>query len=455
MCRRIGLVAAVATVLGLIAPSSPANSGPRAPRSPDQVLNQLVRQADKAGAGERHAAVLQNFKLVGHSSLDGFGDYGDVFAHGDFAYVGSRCGDARQGGDGVQVVIIRNPAQPAVVSTLPNPPFTRAEDVTVLAIDTPAFTGDLAVVGIQACFGSGHEAEVVPGLRFYDVTHPAHPSLIGHWDLPQGTIGCHEIDAVQRADGMVLAGCARNLIDHFNSNGQDSVHIVDATDPAHPVTLTDWTLGADPFGGVGCLPVQFAHSIRFEDGGSSAYVSNWDAGTVHLDITDASNPVVVSDTVIIPPDEDGDNHSMTLANSGRWLVINPEDFSPGDCPGESSFGGWGEVYVYDNSDPANPSFLGTFSTPNSRSTRDDGAYTDHNTEAVGDDQFFSSWYSDGIVWWTMDDEGVSNQLGQFVPPGPGGVAFVWGVHPVRGRSLVLASDITTGLWIVRPQGFRF
>jgi hypothetical protein len=455
MRRRIGLLAAAALVVSLTGIPSSAGSRPERPTYPDQRLDRLVRHAEKAGAGERHAAVLRNFTLVAHSSLDRFRDYGDVFAHGDFAYVGSRCGAARRGGDGVQVVGIRNPYHPTLVSTLSNPRYTRAEDVTVLSVHTPAFTGDLGVVGIQACFGSGHEGEVVPGLRFYDVTNPAHPSLLGHWDLPQGTVGCHEIDAVQRTDGLLLAGCARNLIDHINSNGQDSVHIVDATDPRHPTTLTNWTLGADPLGGVGCLPYQFAHSVRFEDGGQSLYVSNWDAGTVNLDITDPAAPAIVGDTVIVPPDEDGDNHSMTLANGGGWLVINPEDFSPSDCPGESAFGAWGEVYVYDNSDPSNPSFLGTFSTPNSRSTRDDGSFTDHNTEVVRNNQFFSSWYSDGIVWWTMNGQGVSHQRGQFVPPTQNGPAFVWGVFPVHGRNLVLASDIDTGLWIVRPQGFHF
>jgi hypothetical protein len=72
------------------------------------------------------------------------------------------------------------------VSKLANPAFTRAEDVTVRAVRTPSFSGVLAVVGIQACFGSGHEAEVVPGLRCFDVTHPRHPVLLSHWDLPQG-----------------------------------------------------------------------------------------------------------------------------------------------------------------------------------------------------------------------------------------------------------------------------
>jgi hypothetical protein len=120
-----------------------------------------------------------------------------------------------------------------------------------------------------------------------------------------------------------------------------------------------------------------------------------------------------------------------------------------NCPGNSTYGSWGEVYVYDNTNPAAPAFLGTFSTPDSRSTRTDGDYTDHNTEVAGNGEFFSSWYSDGIVHWTMDDHGASRQLGQFVPPATDTSApEVWGVALADG--LVLASDIHTGLWIAQP-----
>ncbi len=214
MRRSWTTITVLLAVLALLGAATPASSAPQRPLGPDQRLDRLVQRLQATASGQPAAATLDNFKLVGHSGLDGFGDYGDLFAHGSFAYVGSRCGAQRQGGDGVQVVDISNPRHPQVVSTLPNPPFTRAEDVTVRDMHTSSFTGALAVVGIQACFGSGHEAEVVPGLRFFDVTHPAQPRLLAHWDLPQGTIGCHEIDAVQRGDGQVLAVCARNLIDH-------------------------------------------------------------------------------------------------------------------------------------------------------------------------------------------------------------------------------------------------
>jgi hypothetical protein len=453
---RISLVVGAAVALA-VAPAG-ASGGSAVRNAPEIRLDQAIATAAANRGRDRQGAVLDNFKFVGHSDLGGGIDFADVWAHGDFAYVGSRCGPEATGGGGVRVVDISNPRQPALVGVLPNPEFTRAEDVVVKSVSTPSFSGDLAAVGIQACFGSGHEGEVATGLRLFDVTDPASPRLLSVWDLPTGSIGCHEIDLVQRPDGQVLVGCARNLLDQvdFDTGAElpGGVKIVDATDPTSPVEITSWQLDLVPFSGIGCLPVKFAHSLRFAGGGEDLYVSYWDAGTVHLDISDPTAPVVVSDTVITPPDEDGDNHSMTLANGGSWLVINPEDFSPSDCGPD--FGGWGEAYVYDASDPASPSFLGTFSTPNSRSARADGIYTVHNTEVALGRQFFSSWYSDGIVWWTMDDNGSSHQLGQFVPPASEteGIPLVWGVYVDSAHDLILASDFGSGLWLVRPKGLK-
>ncbi len=458
MFSRMSLIVGAAVALA-IAPAG-ASGGSSARTTPETGLDRAIATAAANRGQDRQGGTFDNFKFVGHSDLGGGTvDFADVWAHGETAYVGSRCGPEAQGGGGVRVVDISNPRHPQVVSVLPNPEFTRAEDVVVKSVSTPSFTGDLAAVGIQACFGSGHEGEVPTGLRLFDVTDPASPQLLSEWFLPQGSIGCHEIDLVQRAEGRVLVGCARNLFDQVDFNtGEElpgGVKIVDATDPTSPLEITSWQLDVIPFSGIGCLPVKFAHSIRFENRGNDAYVSYWDAGTVHLDLSDPTAPVVVSDTVITPPDEDGDNHSMTLANGGSWLVINPEDFSPSDC-GDPSLDGWGEAYVYDASDQANPSFLGTFSTPDSRSERTDGIFTVHNTEVALGRQFFSSWYSDGIVWWTMDDAGASHQLGEFVPPASEleGIPLVWGVYVDHIHNLILASDFGSGLWIVRPKGLK-
>ena len=447
----VGTALSVAAALGVPATSQGAISAERAGASHDDVLSKL------RGTAAASPMRLHNFRLVGHNGLGSFRDYADVWGHRDAAYVGTRCGESGNGGAGVRVVDIADPTRPRVVATLPNPRYSRAEDVVVRHVRTTAFSGDLAAVGIQQCFESLDEGHVArfTGLQFFDVTRPADPVRLGTWrargsaEFP--AIGCHEIDLVQRPSGRVLAGCARNLIDQGESHSP-GVHFVDVTNPRRPRQVSAYSLGVETFTGVGCFRAKFTHSVRFENQGRTAYLSYWDAGTVRLDITDPARPRPAGTTRTTPPDEDGDNHSMTLANGGRWLVINPEDFSPFD-PHCRRFDGYGEAYVYDNSNPARPRFLGSFATPNTHSTRTDGVFTVHNTEVVRGRQFFSSWYSDGIVWWTMQDNGAAQMKGQFVPPGRDGVPpLVWGVYPHAASDVILASDFTTGLWIVRPVG---
>src|SRR5438552_15780205 len=153
---------AVLLLLGSVAPASPS---PSRPPTPEQQLDRLIRHL-RASPATPQRIVLNHFRLVGHSDLGADIDFGDVYGHGNYAYVGSRCGDHLQGGGGVRVVDISNPGSPQVVSTLANPTYTRAEDLTVLDVQAPTFTGALAVVGIQACIGSGHD--IVPGLRLFD-----------------------------------------------------------------------------------------------------------------------------------------------------------------------------------------------------------------------------------------------------------------------------------------------
>jgi hypothetical protein len=453
----VALLIALLVVLAL-APSATATRQGLVP-DPHARLTTAAKSTRTSSSVAAETGQADRIRLVGRNRLGGGGFNADVWGHRGFAYVGVwGAGPQACPATGVKVVDYRNPRRPRLVSRLQNPAGTTAEDVVVRRVHTRAFHGDLAVTGIQAC---DNESSVFRGLQFFDVTHPRRPRELGRWAAPMPTIGCHEVDLVMRRNGRVLAGCANPFAEQIN--GSDEVILVDATDPLRPRKVGGWTLGRDlgldPTQGVGCFVASFAHSVRFFDGGRTVYVSYWDAGTINLRIANPAAPQVVGRTVIAPPDEDGDNHSMTLAKGGRVLIINPEDFSPLACPDDSRFGGWGEVYLYDNTNPRRPRFLGTFSTPNSRSTRTDGDYTVHNTEVVRGNQAFSSWYSDGIVWWQIGKAGVTRMRGQFVPPAapdPFGVLptapEVWGVYLDRQRDLILASDMNSGLWILRPVG---
>jgi hypothetical protein len=257
---------------------------------------------------------------------------------------------------------------------------------------------------------------------------------------------------VQRADGRVLAACARNLLDQYDPTTRaqttPAVQLFDATDPRHPAEILAWSKTVVPFSGIGCLPVKFAHSARFENRGQTLYVSYWDAGTILLDLADPARPTEVATVQLPTPDRD--NHSMTIANGGRWLVIDPEDFSPSQCgPGT---GGSGIAWVYDTTDPTHPALVGSFGTSDAAKSETNVEYTVHNSEPWKGRELVSSWYADGIVRWTLDAKGRGRQLGQFVPGHRAGMeAVVWGVAPVPAKNLVLLSDMPTGLWIVRPS----
>jgi hypothetical protein len=439
MRRWVLLIGSISVGVLILSGMTPVGSeeDPDPHRSLDRIIAEM-----RGARTPTSPIVLDNFELVGHLALGDPRDFADVWGHESFAYVGTRCGGDLSGGHDVKVVDISDPEHPVLASTLSTPASTRAEDVVVRTVDTAAFTGDVAAVGIQDCFGSGEEHRAFTGMIFYDVTDGYAPVELGRYELPNGSFGCHEIDLAMRPDGVVLAGCAHNLVDQLNP-GPRGVDFVDASDPTAPHTASKWSLGVEAEHGVGCFPIQFAHSVRFTNRGLEANVSNWDAGLITLDVSNPNTPLFERRIDVAPPDEDGDVHSMTPANGGQWIVINPEDF----CVG-GDFNGWGEAFVYGS----RGEFLTTFSTPNSDSSRLDGIYTIHNTEEVLGDQFFSSWYSDGIVWWEYSGA-VARQKGQFVPPsGPVGRPLVWGVYPHRGEDVILASDFGSGLWIVRPEG---
>lgn len=472
MRRLRNVVLAVLTgalILGGFTPATSQDRDPRQRLDPEKWLIDAANDArnKSSSSTERlsHETRVKNFEVVGHSNLGGDGFNADVYAHGDFAYVGVWGNDPDFDipcpATGVKVVDISRPSHPAPAAVLQNPEGTTAEDVVVERVSTPRFTGDLAVAGIQACSG---DTPVFRGLQFFDVTDAYHPRQLGRWRAPGPVGGCHEISLAVRRSGRVLAACAVEFAEV--SNGSDGVVVVNATNPYRPRKLFGFALGrvlgVEPgIGveeGVGCFPAVFAHSVRFFDRGRVLYASYWDAGTIRFNVgTDGLS--VVGRTRITPPDEDGDNHSMTLGGTNESvLLINPEDFSPVD-PECEEFGGWGDLYIYDNSNPQETRFLSTFSTPHSRGVRTDGFYSVHNSEFVGSDQVFASWYSDGIRWIDVSDPTSAFERGHFIPPAvedPLGffpsAPIVWGVWPHNG--LILASDINSGLWILRPKGLE-
>ena len=87
----------------------------------------------------------------------------------------------------------------------------------------------------------------------------------------------------------------------------------------------------------------FGHSARASEDGMKAYVSYWDLGVLTFDISDPSNPVLLTRTKF-EEWEDGDAHSMTPYENKRgkrFILQNDEDLSP-RTPAEIRYGRRGE-----------------------------------------------------------------------------------------------------------------
>ncbi len=321
-------------VLGVAVAAVPAAAAAVPPTGDLLAQQKLQRHARSQAAQAQPASspATRNFEVVGHHDLGLSEANGDVWVHADHAYVGTWSDPCN--GRGVKIVDVSDPANPQLVGTVAAREGTSAEDMNVISVDTPFFTGDLLGVGIQRCGDDPALDTQEFGLQLWDVTDPSNPVMLGEeFGVGHGSGGVHELDLFQRSDG-VYALLAHPFSEWFDPAGHGDFMIVDITNPAAPVMTADWGAGENgfsrgPFWGQGSFGTMFGHSARASADGVKAYVSYWDLGVLTFDIRDVTNPVLLSRTRYRPW-EDGDAHSMTPLVAGRRAFIfqNDEDFDP-------------------------------------------------------------------------------------------------------------------------------
>ena len=446
------------------------------------------QQGLKEYEGGSKAGSAWNMVAVGQEDLDARGFNGDVWVHDGYAYVGQwgfqdfATGNSRfcatDDRRGVAVIDVSDPAHPARVSTLLNTPGTSAEDVVVYRARYGAYAGrDIAVVGIQDCANGRYAPDPKDrGLQLWDVTDAQHPVELGMLDTGCCTRGVHEFEVQHRADlGRTFAYAtvptsrypdAGTPSGYRDADGDGDFRLIDITNPAAPFQASDWgiqDIGGPFSGGQGCdADANYGHGAEPSDDGKTAFVSYWDSGFVRLDLTNPAAPVFKGRTVY-PAAADGDGHSSQYDDARKLLIAADEDFCK--TAGPTTEKGFGYLRVYDYSNPAAPRQIGSYKTPNASGSTDiaAGDYTIHNNFLVGTTSY-TSWYSDGVRVIDLSNPKTPREVAYFVPPASTNpvkpsqrgtltnTTQVWGVVVDEATGLVYASDMNSGLWILKRTG---
>jgi hypothetical protein len=393
----------------------------------------------------------------------GGGHHGDVWAHRGMAYLSSWHGD-KCPASGVRVIDLTTPTRPQHVATFadaarePEVRGTWTEKTIVREARTASFRGTIAVTSFQHCDDSAFR-----GFGLYDLTDPRNPKRLA-LVRTEGVRGSHEI-WLENARGRLWVYTAIVRSELLSSPDWDpkartatrpglpDFRIFDVTDPRRPTQVGSWgswqALGIHPNDGRGVYPANLVHSVITDDSAKRAYLSNWDLGTVILDITRPARPRYLGRTSLQAGEPQGDAHSATLTNGGRLLIETHETVL-------------GRPTLFDVSNPRRPVRVATIRLPTADNASKPHlpyyAHSVHDPKVLGDHAYFS-WYREGIVVADISRPAKPKIVARFVPPGVtdptgdtcrgdgGSCAFVWGVFATK--DYVLASDMNSGLWILR------
>ena len=182
--------------------------------------------------------------------------------------------------------------------------------------------------------------------------------------------------------------------------GRGDFRLIDVTNPAAPVAVSDWGVVHDAGGPLnpaqgcdaGCGLRAQRRAVRRTGSWRSSRTGT--AASSPLDVTNPANPVLKGHTVY-QADEDGDGHSSMYDDARRLLFSADEDFCKNSTGGIEP--GYGYLRIWDYSNLAAPVQIGEYRTPNSgaRLPVGSGDYTIHNPMLMGTDVYIS-WYSDGV-----------------------------------------------------------
>jgi hypothetical protein len=347
-------------------------------RDPSAPLVALDMAADNIVSEGPFAKVTKNLAPSANGERSVANATTDVWAHDGYAYTGTfngPCGGDPEGG--VWIWDVTNKNNVGFVGIIPSPVGSRSNDVKVDAMNS----GDILVHSNESCAGGPG------GFEIYNVDDPANPVHLAHVQTDDVNVllrdgfgftdfGVHNLFLFTQGDKDYVGAVVESEFGNFQ--------IFDITDPTNPTLVGFWgaesnsmgdypaphpfedyatlvdfgkILDADAylFSGFGASQNRFLHDITITEDGTHAYLANWDAGLILLDISDPTNPTQVS-VALEETSEDGEvnSHSVWPSEDGTIVIEGEEDFSPFESQFSIDTGSNAGTY---------PSAEGSFTTP--------------------------------------------------------------------------------------------
>ncbi|MCH7494068.1 hypothetical protein IIA16_05100, partial [bacterium] len=303
--------------------------------------------------------------------------------------------------------------------------------------------GDIAYLGHFTSTG---------GVDIFDVSVPTAPVLLTQWF---GSAGGNQIKDVKVADG----------IGYFGSDNGAGVYVVDVSVPSAPVEIARITaaMGGHPS----------IHNLFLDNG--FLYEASGRGPDIHVfDVSVPAAPVFVR-TITVP--SGGVVHDITVVegrlytsviSAGGWTDIYDISAIGTGAPllgsfasGGSTHANWptagggylvvaqetsgGDVTIWDIGDPGAAFLVATIDP----AVWDIDSFSAHNVLVMGD-LLFVSWYQAGVQVFDISDPTDPKAYARYdtYPGAVVGFAGNWGVYPFLGLDRVLASDISTGLYVI-------
>ncbi len=334
-----------------------------APADPSAPMAELDTATNDLISDGPTAKVTKNLAVAGRGERLAPDATTDVWSHEGYAYLGTfnnPCGTGNgyvdagpvelvddRTGPGVPIFHVKNPNRPTYVGNIPSVEGSRINDVKV---ETMSDGRDILVHSNEACAGGPG------GFEIYDVTDPRSPSHLAH-------VQTDDVNVLLREElGFTDHGVHNNYL--FSRDGRDfnavqvegltgSFQVFDITDPAAAELVSwfgaeyvldpsvDWATTTD-FAkileanaylttGFGASQNRFLHDHFVTPDGMQAYLANWDAGLLLVDLgeLDGAAATLVSQA-IDPTSEDGEvnSHSVWPTADGSIVVEGEEDFAP-------------------------------------------------------------------------------------------------------------------------------